>query len=136
MPQLAGCRFFAKIAQEPGLSYTLAVMFNRIAIVGGPGTGKTTLGRQLAKQLDIPLIETDDDIDKYSWNAHARAMVTKCTAMDKFIIEGVIVASALRAGLVVDYSIWLPTVHRHDKPTTNKQRSLAKAVRTVYKEWL
>jgi shikimate kinase len=36
----------------------------RIALVGMPGGGKSTVGRQLARQLDVPFVDSDTEIEK------------------------------------------------------------------------
>ncbi len=108
-------------------------MFSKIAIAGGPNTGKTTLGKLLAEQLNLPLISTDDYIKQHGWNGLAKRMAEVGNGLDEFIIEGIRVPWALREGLIVDYTIWLSRPHIKQTP---KQRSLAKGCRTVYIEWL
>ncbi|MEH0166866.1 shikimate kinase [Paucibacter sp. JuS9] len=36
----------------------------RVALVGMPGGGKSTVGRQLARQLDVPFVDSDTEIEK------------------------------------------------------------------------
>jgi len=36
----------------------------RIALVGLPGSGKTTIGRQLARKLAVPFVDTDAEIEQ------------------------------------------------------------------------
>ncbi|UII21759.1 shikimate kinase [Fulvivirga ligni] len=37
-------------------------MFNKIVLVGMPGSGKTTVGKQLASELNLPFIDMDEEI--------------------------------------------------------------------------
>ncbi|MDM4767722.1 shikimate kinase [Pelomonas sp. SE-A7] len=36
----------------------------RLALVGMPGGGKSTVGKQLARQLDVPFVDSDAEIEK------------------------------------------------------------------------
>lgn len=36
----------------------------KIALVGLPGSGKTTIGKQLAKRLKIPFVDSDQELEK------------------------------------------------------------------------
>lgn len=64
----------------------------RIAIVGCPGTGKTTLGRQLAGQLDASYVELDALFHQPNWEPtpipEFRAKVTKALAADRWVVDG------------------------------------------------
>jgi adenylate kinase family enzyme len=42
------------------------MQFKRISIIGQNGTGKTTLGRSLSKQLSLPIVH----MDTYIWGPH------------------------------------------------------------------
>ena len=48
-------------------------MYNRIAIVGGPGTGKTTLSNELSKILDIEAIHIDGIHHLPNWQERDRS---------------------------------------------------------------
>ncbi len=49
---------YANFSRDDGIPY------ERYLIAGGPGTGKSTLARNLADTLDYPLL----DLDGYHWN--------------------------------------------------------------------
>ncbi|WP_281927552.1 hypothetical protein [Roseibium album] len=65
---------------------------SRIMIVGGPGSGKTWLARQLGLQYDLPVHAVDDEV--WDGNGHLRApddidrRVRQLTVQEKWIIEG------------------------------------------------
>jgi len=65
----------------------------RIAIIGSPGTGKSTFAKKLAKQIDVPLIHLDyyyhDKQHDFYTNREAwRAVADSFTEGDSWIIDG------------------------------------------------
>jgi shikimate kinase len=46
-----------------------------VALIGPPGAGKTTVGRQLARELNLPLIDTDKVIEQEAGKAVAQIFV-------------------------------------------------------------
>lgn len=102
--------------------------FPRLAIAGGPRTGKTTLVERVA---DRPVVHTDDFMS-LEWSLASAAVRDKLQGLPSFIVEGVRAPHVLRKGLVVDAAIWLdqPLVH-----TTYKQNTMARAILTVFQEW-
>ncbi len=65
----------------------------RIAVIGSPGTGKTTFSKKLAVQLDLPLYHLDfyywDDSFKYAEDRLAwRKKVAELANQHKWIIDG------------------------------------------------
>jgi predicted ATPase len=100
----------------------------RIAIVGGPGTGKTTLS---ANVRDRRVVHTDDYIDR-PWASVPDDVIRACDGLESFVVEGVQVARSLRRGLKVDAVIYLDTMHRD---ATAPMRSMTKAVDTVFRDW-
>jgi adenylate kinase family enzyme len=108
----------------------------RIAIIGSPGTGKTTFARQFAEQIDVPLIHLDyyyhdkqynHGTDKEAWRARADSF----TEADSWIIDGNFGATMAkrleRADTIFYFNMptyvaligiikrWL-TAHRSDRP--------------------
>jgi adenylate kinase family enzyme len=64
----------------------------RISVVGSPGSGKTTLGRELAASLAVPFIELDAIVHQPNWKDltpdEFRARVTEATAGDAWVVDG------------------------------------------------
>lgn len=73
---------------------------NRVAIVGGPKTGKTTLSNLTT---DRPVHHDNPNL---SWGEQTLHIKMKAT-QPKFVVEGVHVARALRRGLEVDAIVHL-----------------------------
>ncbi len=100
----------------------------RIAIVGGPRTGKSWLG---ALVTDRPVICTDR-FSYLGWGDVPAAIISQCTPLQSFVLEGVQVARALRSGLVVDAVLYL------DEPKAEQskgQKAMSRGVSTVFREW-
>jgi GTPase SAR1 family protein len=114
----------------------------RIAIIGPPGSGKSTLGERLSKELSIPLLSTDSVIH-LGWS-NASLEVSNWLNRPSFIIEGVALPRALRKWQ------WLhpkmpPPVDKVIKLSTNYRAlkrgeiAMAKGIETVFNEirwWL
>lgn len=41
-------------------------MFNKIVLIGPPGAGKSSIGKALAKELSLPFIDSDGEIEKFA----------------------------------------------------------------------
>lgn len=102
--------------------------FARIGIVGGPRTGKTMLGSQV---LDRPVICTDQ-FRHVGWPDVPLAVIAHCDPIQSFVVEGVQVARALRAGLQVDAVLYLDTPQAEQ---TKAQRAMGKGIATVFADW-
>ena len=109
----------------------------RIAIIGGPGTGKTTEARALSERLSLEPCHADQWTG-LPWPDQSKQVVTWLAAQGEspFVIEGCMVARGLRkwldmhAGKPVDEIYLLKTVH---KALTKKQRAMKRAVETVFR---
>lgn len=109
--------------------------YNRIAIVGGPRAGKTTL----ARLADRHVIHTDDYRTR-SWEAVPHAVIADIRDLEadslsrgnRWIIEGVQVARALRKGLEVDVVLVL---NEPLEDLTTRQEGMRKGVMTVLASW-
>ena len=75
----------------------------RVAIVGAPRTGKTTLA---ATCTDREVIHTDDH-KQAAWANQPAIIIGRTAGRERFVIEGVQTARALRKGLEVDAEIVL-----------------------------
>ena len=107
----------------------LASQHKRIAIVGGPRTGKTTLARAIRGR---PIISTDDYMDLAWEDVPDKVIQVAGAAGGSFVVEGVQAARALRKGLEVDAVV----VMVHPKvELTPGQLSMAKGVMTVLEDW-
>lgn len=65
---------------------------NRISIVGGPGTGKTTLAYNLAKEYDLPICHLDAIQNLNGWKKRDKKerdeIILSKINEDKWIIDG------------------------------------------------
>ena len=101
----------------------------RVAIVGGPHTGKSTFARSVR---DRPVIATDDYINLPWEDVPAKVIEAAGAAGPAFVVEGVQAARALRKGLEVDAVIVLT---QPKTELTPGQAAMGKGVMTVFNEW-
>ncbi len=117
-------------------------MSKRVVIVGGPKTGKTTLGEHLRRRLGrghgIPVRHTDDLIGSASWSEASSVVADWFDEPGDWVIEGVTTARALRKWLLrgsegkpCDGVIVLEEF-RAD--VTDRQAAMARSVMTVFNE--
>lgn len=115
----------------------------RIAICGGPRTGKTTLAKRIADVGGHTLVSTDDLIP-LGWSEASQAASDRMDEPGPWIIEGVAMSRALRKWREahpgepppVDKVIRLTTPH---VALTKGQAAMAKGEETVWQEiaeWL
>lgn len=70
----------------------------RTVILGGPGTGKTTLAQELGS-TGIPVRHTDDLIHSHEWSEASEAASHWLDEPGPWIVEGVAAVRALRKWL-------------------------------------
>lgn len=111
----------------------------RIAITGGPKTGKTTLARKMSGDLMVALVSTDDYAD-LGWSESSQAVADRLAEPGAVLVEGVAVPRALRKAIAerpetkpIDKLIVLQTPKAQ---RTDGQRAMAKGVHTVLGEIL
>src|SRR5205085_10649656 len=67
-------------------------LMRRVAIVGASGNGKTTLGREVARRLEVPFVELDALHHGPNWAEppleEFRASVAEATAGDGWVVDG------------------------------------------------
>jgi adenylate kinase family enzyme len=70
----------------------------KIAIVGRPKVGKTTLAKKLARELGINIHHTDDSIGEIDFKDADKYWINRLQEQENYIVEGVQVARMLRSG--------------------------------------
>jgi hypothetical protein len=102
--------------------------YPRIAIAGGPRTGKSSLASAVS---DRPVLHTDSLMQE-NWEDVPLIVQKRLEGQASFVVEGVQVPRSLRKGLVVDAVVWMS---RPKVPLTVGQGVMTKAVATVFEEW-
>jgi adenylate kinase family enzyme len=69
-----------------------AAQMQRVCLVGVPGSGKTTVGRQLAESLGVPFVELDAIFHQPGWGElprdDFRERVSEALAADGWVVDG------------------------------------------------
>jgi hypothetical protein len=120
----------------------------RVAVIGGPRTGKTTYATQLAKELGVylastgkrtldPLLSTDNFMT-VGWDNVPARVIAALEDKEDFVLEGTQAARVLRRwyGLDLD-GPRLDRVVYFDRPWVQRnggQEAMAKGVATVFRD--
>ena len=109
----------------------------RIAITGGPGTGKSTFALDLSAVTGAPIKHTDRLIS-LGWSPGVMQAARWFDAEGSWVVEGVTVPHALAkwlevnpTGKPVDVLLFRSTIHRTQSP---RQKALDKGIRSVMKK--
>ena len=70
----------------------------RIAIIGAPRAGKTTLAEEIGRTKGWPILHADDLIP-IGWSAASAEIARVLHSTDRLVVEGVAVVRALRKAL-------------------------------------
>lgn len=112
-------------------------MLRRVAITGGPRTGKTTAALGLGRELSCRVRHTDDVID-LGWSEASEHVAGWFDRPGSVVVEGVAVPRALRKwlrqqpeGRPVE-EVWV--FRRPHVPLADGQARMAAGVRTVLEE--
>jgi hypothetical protein len=100
----------------------------RVALAGGPRCGKTTLSKLVT---DRPVIGTDS-YRGIPWEDIPGQMIRDIAGHKNFVVEGVMVARALRRGLTVDGVFYLTRAKVSRK---KGQVVMAKGIAKVMRDW-
>ena len=86
-------------------------MYNRICIVGGSGTGKTTLSNALSKKYNIPVTHIDGIHHLKNWQTRDKLerdkIILDIVKKDKWIIDGTYKDTLKERFEAADLIIWL-----------------------------
>lgn len=86
-------------------------MYNRISIIGGPGSGKTTLSNILSKIYNLPVTHIDSIHHLKDWKVRDKSerdkIILDIVSKDKWIIDGTYHDTLKKRLEVSDLIIWL-----------------------------
>jgi adenylate kinase family enzyme len=105
-------------------------------IASASGNGKTTLGRELARRLDVPFVELDSLVHGPGWTEtpddELRARVEPIVASDGWVIDGtyqrklgdlVLLSADVVVWLDLPMRVWLPRlIRRTARRITGRER--------------
>ena len=76
-------------------------MSPRVVLVGPPGAGKTTIGRKLAARLELPLVDTDQVVERRSGRTVPEIFTTDGEATFRALEEEAVLSALAEDGAVV-----------------------------------
>jgi hypothetical protein len=104
------CGSCVRTRKSPALPAATA----QLAIVGLPGSGKTTLAKALGPALDLWVIHTDDVVLGQAWADQAQAALAAVQSVgltsrpDRgLIVEGITVCRLFKRGFEPDCVLWI-----------------------------
>jgi len=117
----------------------------RIAVCGGPRTGKSTFASKLARELGIELFSTGkkavvatDNFIGVGWDNVPKCVMERLGELDDWILEGTQATRVLRHWYrTAPETLKLDRVHFFDRPWVPRnagQQAMAKGVKTIWRE--
>jgi hypothetical protein len=117
----------------------------RIAICGGPRTGKSTYASKLASKLGIELFSTGkkalvatDNFIGVGWENVPKCVMERLVELDDWILEGTQATRVIRHWYrTAPETLKLDRVHFFDRPWVIRnggQNAMAKGVKTIWQE--
>lgn len=114
-------------------------MKQKLIIIGGPSTGKTTMANALAEAKGIACFHSDDLIGRYDWSEASQFICDQwLTLPGPWVMEGVAVVRGLRkwlranpTGVPCTGIIWLDQPHEE---LNNRQKGMAKGCLSIWNE--
>ncbi len=107
----------------------------KIVIAGGPRTGKSTFATRLNKELNIPIVSTDNYI-ACGWSEAPHEIINDIKDLDNYILEGVNCGRVIRKLNEKGLDICFDKVYYLGEPVVKYekkgQESLAKGCKTVW----
>lgn len=82
-------------------------MYKKVRIIGGPGSGKTYLGKKLAQRWNVPLLGTDDTLfakddtnyTKFRTKEERKRMMDAFCKKSSWVVEGVSLTEKSRSSI-------------------------------------
>ena len=86
-------------------------MYNKISIIGGPGSGKTTLSNILSKEYNLPVTHLDGIHHLKNWKVRDKSerdkIILDIVSKNKWILDGTYKDTLKQRLENSDFIIWL-----------------------------